>query len=343
VIISRTPFRVSFFGGGTDYPSWYNEEKGAVLSTTIDKHVYITCRWLPPFFPHRHRIVYSRVEDVVEIDEIQHAAVREILKHMGVDRGIEVHAHADLPARAGLGSSSSFVVGLLHALHAQKGGMVEKLQLARQAIHVEQDLLAENVGSQDQIAAAVGGLCRIEFSHQNQYAVQRLPLPLDRRRALEQHLMLFFTGFARSASEIAGDQIRNTTRNHRELRSMVGMVDEGVGILASDGDIREFGRLLDEAWQVKRKLSDRITKPEIDEMYGRARKAGAIGGKLLGAGGGGFFLLFVEPDRQSDVKDALPDFLHVPFRLEDQGSQIVVYQPDPDSYTDPRPEPGERS
>ena len=329
MIITRTPFRISFFGGGTDYPAWYNEEKGAVLSTTIDKHCYITCRWLPPFFPHRHRIVYSRVEDVSEIGDIQHAAVREILRHMDVDRGIEIHAHADLPARAGLGSSSSFVVGLLHALHAQNGALVDKMALARQAIHVEQALLCENVGSQDQIAASVGGLCRIEFSQQDQFAVEKLPIPRARRRELERHLMLFFTGFSRSASEIAGEQIRNTAENQRELRSMLGMVDEGVGILASDGDIGEFGRLLDEGWQVKRSLSKRITNPQIDDMYERARKAGALGGKLLGAGGGGFFLFFVEPDAQDGLRAALPEFLEVPFGFEEQGSQIIVYQSEP--------------
>lgn len=328
MIISRTPFRVSFFGGGTDYPAWYNHERGAVLSTTIDKYCYITCRWLPPFFPHKHRIVYSRIEAVREIDEIQHKAVRAILKHMKIERGIEIQAHSDLPARAGLGSSSSFVVSLLHSLHTLQDNSITQMELAHEAIHVEQRLLGENVGSQDQTAAAIGGVSRIDFAAGDAISSNRLVIPAGRCEELEQHLMLFFTGFSRSASEIAGEQIRNTSTNEPLLRNMLDMVDEGIDILASDRDIHDFGRLLDEAWGLKRRLSDRITNPEIDDMYARALRGGALGGKLLGAGGGGFFLLFVSPPKQQAVRAALPNLLHVPFRFEDQGSQIIVHQPD---------------
>lgn len=327
MIISRTPFRISFFGGGTDYPAWYNEEKGAVLVSTIDKYCYITCRWLPPFFEHRHRIVYSRIENVGEVEEIQHPAVRAVLRYLEIEHGVEIHHDGDLPARTGLGSSSSFTVGLLHSLYALKGVMTDQMRLARDAIHVEQDLIRENVGSQDQTAAAMGGLCRIEFSAGHQIAVQRLTLSERRLRELESHLMLYFTGFSRTASEVAAEQIRNTPDKRRELRTMYGMVDEAIGLLGGDGGLRDFGRLLHESWSLKRTLSSRITTDAIDDIYGAARNAGALGGKLLGAGGGGFFLLFVDPERQEDVAHALDGLLRVPFGFENLGSQIIFFQP----------------
>lgn len=328
LIISRTPFRISFFGGGTDYPAWYNEEKGAVLVSTIDKYCYISCRWLPPFFPHRHRIVYSQMETVSEIEEIDHPAVREVLQFLQVKDGVEIHHDGDLPARTGLGSSSSFTVGLLHSLYALKGAMVSKMRLAKEAIYVEQHCIGENVGSQDQTSTALGGLNRIEFSAGDHISVQQIMIPAARRKLLNDHLMLFFTGFSRTASEIAAEQIRNTPRRKRELREMYGMVDEALGILTSEGDIREFGRLLDETWRLKRSLSSQITTRHIDAIYDAARGAGAIGGKLLGAGGGGFLLIFAEPELQAAVRASLGDLLHVPFRFEDLGSQIIVYQPD---------------
>ncbi|MEE8557437.1 MAG: kinase [Myxococcota bacterium] len=328
MIISRTPFRVSFFGGGTDYPAWLEQDKGAVLATTIDKYCYISCRWLPPFFPHRHRIVYSQIETVRSIDEISHNAVRETLRFLEIDDGVEIHHDGDLPARTGLGSSSSFTVGLLNALYALKGEIVSKARLAAEAIHIEQDLIGENVGSQDQTVTAHGGLARIDFQKGAQAVVHQLPLASERRDELVSHLMMFFTGFARTASQIAAEQVRNIPALGRELRAMYGMVDEAVEILAGGGDLREFGRLLHEGWKLKRGLSTRVTNDGIDEMYETALGAGAIGGKLLGAGGGGFFLLMVEPDLQERVTSALAGFLRVPFKFDDLGTQIVVYQPE---------------
>lgn len=327
MIISRTPFRISFFGGGTDYPAWYNEEKGAVLATSIDKYCWITCRWLPPFFPHRFRVVYSQIENCHDVGEIQHAAVREVLRHLDICRGVEIHHDGDLPARTGLGSSSAFTVGLLHAVNALLGHMTSKQRLAEQAIHVEQKRIGENVGSQDQTAAAFGGLNRIEFAPGDQLSVQRITISSRRKQELLDHLMLFFTGFSRTASEVAAEQIQNTPSRRRELRAMYGMVDEAVGILASDTDVRDFGRLLHETWQIKRTLSSRISTDAIDDIYAKAQGAGAIGGKLLGAGGGGFFLVFAEPERQSEVRRALGGLLEVPFQFEELGSQIVFYQP----------------
>lgn len=327
MIISRTPFRISFFGGGTDYPVWFNEEKGAVLVTTIDKYCYITCRWLPPFFEHRHRIVYSRVETVRAIEEVEHPAVRAVLRYLGFQAGVELHHDGDLPARTGLGSSSSFTVGLLHSLYALKGRMADKDRLARDAIHVEQNLIQENVGSQDQTAAAFGGLNRVDFTPENHIAVQRLTLSRQRMQELQDHLMLYFTGFSRLASQVAGEQIRNTPNKRRELRTMYGMVDEAVGILASDTPLDDFGRLLHESWKLKRTLSSKVTSSAIDELYGRACRAGALGGKLLGAGGGGFFLIFAPPERQRAIKRALHGLLRVPFGFENLGSQIIFYQP----------------
>ncbi len=325
MIISRTPFRVSFFGGGTDYPAWYTHEKGAVLVTTIDKYCYLTCRWLPPFFPHRHRIVYSKIENAPDVARIAHPAVRESLRHVGIDAGVEIHHDGDLPARSGLGSSSAFTVGLLNALYALKGRMVSRMQLATDAIHVERELAGEAVGSQDQVSTAYGGLNRIEFGSGGDMLVTPVTLPSERKRELESHLMLFFTGFTRHASRIAAKQIENTSRKTAELRAMYGMVDEAVGILASDADLGEFGRLLHETWTLKRQLSNAITNERIDRMYEAARAAGATGGKLLGAGGGGFLLLFVPPERRAAVTSALSSALHVPFRFEHQGTQIIFY------------------
>jgi D-glycero-alpha-D-manno-heptose-7-phosphate kinase len=329
MIISRTPFRISFFGGGTDYPVWYRENGGAVLATSIDKYCYLTCRYLPPFFEHRSRIVWSQIEDVREVSQIKHPAVREILTSMGIDDGLEIHHDGDLPARSGLGSSSSFVVGLLHALYALKGEMRSKMQLAQEAIHVEQELLQDNIGSQDQVSVACGGLNRIDFGGPEEFQVSSIILPQERLKLLENHLMLFYTGIARNASEIAGEQIKVTSQRSRELTEMYNMVTEGSNILAGNADICDFGRLLNESWQLKRSLTGLITTPLIDDIYEKALDSGAIGGKLLGAGGGGFMLFFAPPEQREAVKKALDSFLHVPFHFESSGSQIIYYQPDP--------------
>ena len=328
MIISRTPFRISFFGGGTDYPVWYHDNGGSVLGTTIDKYCYITCRCLPPFFEHKYRIVYSQSELVRRLDEIRHPAVREVLRFMGISEGMEIHHDGDLPARTGLGSSSSFTVGFLHALYALKGIMPSKMQLAKDAIHIEQDIIKENVGSQDQILTALGGLRRIDFNGGQNIDSQRITISSQRIESLESHLMLFFTGLSRTASEIAGEQIKQTPNKKEELVRMHRMVDEAIRILNDDNDLSDFGRLLHESWQVKRSLTDKISTPDIDCIYEKAMQAGATGGKLLGAGGGGFILFFVKLERQPGVKKALNDFLNVPFRFESSGSQIIFYEPD---------------
>ncbi|MFH1582621.1 MAG: kinase [bacterium] len=331
MIISRTPFRISFFGGGTDYPVWYRENKGAVLSTTIDKYCYITLRYLPPFFPHKHRIVYSEIEMVKDVNEILHPAVRETLKFLKIDKGIEIHHDGDLPARTGLGSSSSFTVGLLNSLYALKGFIPSKLQLAKEAIHIERDLLKENVGAQDQVAAAYGGFNKISFNGNDEIKVEPITIKKEKIKQLEDHLMLFFTGFSRFASDVAKDQIKNTPQKREELIQMGQMVDEAINILNKGENILEFGKLLDKTWQIKKTLSDKITTPEIDSVYQRATKAGAIGGKLLGAGSGGFMLFFVPPESQPEVRAELKDLLEVKFNFENEGSQIIYYHPDPES------------
>lgn len=327
MVITRTPFRISFFGGGTDYPVWYEKNGGAVLSTSIDKYCYISCRYLPPFFEHKSRIVWSKIESVRSREEIQHPAVRGVLQHFGIDEGLEIHHDADLPARAGLGSSSSFTVGLVHALHALRGKMVSKRELALDAIHVEQEVLKENVGSQDQAIAAFGGLNRIEFGGPHRIAVQPVTIARERSGLLQDRLMLFFTGISRNASEIAAEQIKNTHAKSAELTKMSGMVHEAVGILTGSGSLDDFGKLLHEAWQVKRSLSSRISSSFIDETYASAMEAGALGGKLLGAGGGGFILFFVKPEHQTRVRERLKKLLCVPFRFENLGSQVIYYAP----------------
>lgn len=326
MIISRTPFRISFFGGGTDYPVWFEENGGAVLSTTIDKYCYITCRYLPPFFEHKYRVVYSKVETVKHVNQIEHPAVKAILEYLDVKHGVEIHHDGDLPARTGLGSSSSFSVGLLNAIYSLKGIMVPKFRLAREAIHVERNLLSEHVGSQDQIAAAYGGFNRIIFSGKDNFSVESIILPQGRKEELQDHLLLYFTGFSRFASKIAKKQIDVTPKKQKELVAMYKMVDEAVNILTSTCSIKEFGALLHESWNLKRSLTDKISSPKIDEIYNDAIEAGAIGGKLLGAGGGGFMLFFVEPGKRNKVRKRLRGLLEVGFNFENAGSQIIFYK-----------------
>ena len=327
MIISRTPFRVSFFGGGSDYPQWYREHGGAVLATAIDKYCYISCRRLPPFFDYKHRLVYRKQETVNEISEIQHPAVRGVFSYFEWNDGVEIHHDGDLPARSGLGSSSSFTVGLINALRAMQGRHISKEELGALAIHIEQDVIRESVGSQDQISAAYGGFNRIDFRRDGGIEVQPMILPDQRLAAFKSHLMLVFTGFARLASEVAKSKIDNLEKRADEIHRMTRMVDEGVEILASERPLADFGLLLHEAWTHKRKLSEMVTTEAIDHIYAQAREAGAVGGKLLGAGGGGFMLLFVPPERQSAVRERLSKFVHVPFEFEMSGSRIVVYQP----------------
>ena len=328
MIISRTPFRISFFGGGTDYPAWYRENGGAVLSTAIDKYCYISCRYLPQFFEHKYRIVYSKIENIKVIEDIEHPAVRAVLTWLKCDKGLEIHHDGDLPARSGLGSSSSFTVGLINAIMALSGRYISSAELADCAIHIEQNVLKENVGSQDQIAVAYGGFNRVEFKTDGTYDVTSIILPSERRQMLESHLMLFFTGLSRFSSDVEKTKIDNYKNREVELRKMAEMVGEAMDILnGPDRLLLEFGKLLDEGWRYKKSLSDKVSMPVIDQIYDAALKAGAIGGKILGAGGGGFLLLFAPPENQPRVKEQLKDLIYVPIRFENAGSKIVLYQP----------------
>ncbi|MCD4780898.1 MAG: kinase [Candidatus Omnitrophica bacterium] len=329
MIISRTPFRISFFGGGTDYPAWYEKNGGAVLSTTIDKYCYLTCRSLPPFFDHRYRIVYSKIELVKDVHKIQHPVVRVCLENMDVPQGIELHHDGDLPARTGLGSSSAFTVGLLHSLYALKGIMPTKKRLADEAIHFEREVLSEAVGSQDQVAVAHGGFNKISFSQTGDYQIDPVILDRDRLDNLQNHIMLYFTGFSRIASKVARKQIENTPKKQKELATMQSMVDTAIDILCNRRDLTEFGRLLHETWMLKRSLTDKVSTNDIDQIYADARSSGAIGGKLIGAGGGGFMILFVPPKLQNKVRVKLNNLLEVKFNFETSGTQIIFHKEDP--------------
>ncbi|HLK59151.1 MAG TPA: kinase [Chthonomonadaceae bacterium] len=330
MIISRTPFRISFFGGGTDYPGWFRKHGGTVLATTIDKYCYLTCRYLPPFFEHRYRIVYSQVEQTQSVEEIAHPAVREVLRYLNMGRGVEIHHDGDLPARSGMGSSSAFTVGLLNAIHALQGHIPTNRQLAEQSIEIEQERLQENVGSQDQIAAAFGGMNHITFQPNGDFSVRPVTLTPMRMRELQSHLMLFYTGVKRTASDVAGSYVHDLDNKKQQLRIMKALVEESLNVLTSDHSITDFGELLHEAWMTKRSLSTLVTNAHVDEIYGQAREAGALGGKLTGAGGGGFMLLFVPPDQQDAVKAALNTLIHVPFRFEAEGSRIIYFDPEAD-------------
>lgn len=326
MIITRTPFRISFFGGGTDYPAWYEENGGAVLSTTINKYCHIMCRYLPPFFDYNYLLRYSTREEVKEVSEIVHPSARECLRYLDVSKGVEITHTGDIPARSGIGSSSAFTVGLLQALYALKGKMVTKRNLARDAIHVEQNLIKENVGSQDQVATAFGGFNKIEFSGANEFYVSPVTIHEGKLDLLQSHLMLFFTGFSRYASDIAVEQIKQTPRHKAELTAMVEMVDEAIRILdRSSDDLSDFGKLLNESWGLKKKLNGLISNDKIDEVYEIAMKSGALGGKLLGAGGGGFILFFVPPEDHQRIRKSLKNMLYVPFGLEKLGTQVILY------------------
>jgi D-glycero-alpha-D-manno-heptose-7-phosphate kinase len=325
MIITRTPFRVSFFGGGTDYPGWYRVHGGSVLATTINKYCYLTCRYLPPFFEHRFRIVYSKTETCRTVDEITHPAVREVLRYLKIDRGVEIHHDGDLPARSGLGSSSAFTVGLLNALYGLKGQIASKNQLAMETIHIEQELIKEAVGSQDQVLAAYGGLNHISFLPSGEFSVRPMTLTRERTQELNAHLMLFYTGIQRTASDIAQTYTQDLKSKERQMRLLGLLVNEAIAVLTGKQDICEFGRLLHESWQAKQGLSAKVCNSHVEGLYEQALSAGAIGGKLIGAGGGGFMLLFVEPENQPRVVKKLTRLIHVPFKFESSGSQTIFF------------------
>lgn len=333
MIITRTPFRISFFGGGTDYPGWYNQHGGAVLATTIDKYCYLSVRHLPPFHEHRYRIVYRKIECVDSVDEIEHPAVRAVLSDLGVDRGLEIHHDGDLPARSGMGSSSAFTVGFLHAVLALGGHMVSKRRLAMESIRLEQDVLGEVVGSQDQVSAAYGGLNHISFMPGGNVEVNPLTLTHERIEELASHVMLFYTAIKRTAQDVARSYVDDLESRAVHLRRMREFVDEGVSLLGGGG-LTAFGELLHEAWQIKRSLSSQVSNREIDELYEAARSAGAIGGKLTGAGGGGFMLLFAPPERHARIREVFKNLIYVPVRFSFDGSKVVHYDPPMTEYED---------
>ena len=326
MIISRTPFRISFFGGGTDYPIWYEKHGGTVINTTINKYCFITARYLPTFFKYKHRIRYYKHEETQNIDEIKHPSVRECAKFLNIDKGLEIVHNADLPAQSGLGSSSTFTVGLLNTLHALRNYMPTKRELALDAIHVEQNLIGESVGSQDQTAAAFGGLNRITFDSNKNIEVEPMIIDHSRYTELQNNLMLFFTGFARNASTVAKKQIEVTPQKERELHLMKEICSEGFEQLTNSKiPLLEFGKLLNDQWEIKRSLTNKISNQAIDDIYQAGINAGASGGKLLGAGGGGFMLFYVPKENQNAVKNALKSKMFVPFRFEVTGSKIIYH------------------
>lgn len=329
MIICRTPFRVSLFGGGTDYPPWFEKHGGAVLGFAIDKYCYISIRRLPPFFEHKHRIVYSVVENVKSVDEIKHPAVKGVLGEFDPADGLEIHHDGDLPARSGLGSSSSFTVGLLNSLKALNGEIISKRGLAREAIRIEHHVIHEKVGCQDQIWAAYGGLNRINFLPTGDFDVQPAVVAGERRRELQDHLLLVFTGLSRLAPVMAEKQMDNLDKSEAQLHTMQAMVGEAEALLQDTSrPISDIGALLHQSWQLKRELADGVSTPLVDEIYEAAMAAGASGGKLLGAGGGGFMLFIVEPSKQAKVRNALKDLVAVKIAIDNVGSKIVVYEPD---------------
>ncbi len=327
MILTKTPFRMSFFGGGTDMPEFFNEYGGSVISTTFDKYVYVTVRHLPRFFDYSTELVYSKTERVNNIDDIQHPMVRNAMKMLDMHE-LHIAYDADLPARTGLGTSSTFAVGLLNAFYALKGQFRSKQDLASDAIYLERTLCDEAGGWQDQIAASFGGLNRIDFKN-NSYTVNPIIIDEMRKQQLDDNLMLFFTGFTRLSADIQKATKLTLKQKHKQLEEMLHLVDEAQDVLENkDRDLDDFGRLLDKTWRLKRETGESISKATIDEYYEAALKAGALGGKLLGAGGGGFLLFYVKKEQQDMVRKALSNLMEVPFHFENSGTRISYYSPE---------------
>lgn len=326
MIITKTPFRMSFFGGGTDLPSFFNEYGGAVISTTFDKYCYVNVRHMPPFHPYISELVHNRFERVNDIESIEHPLIRECMRLHDIHE-IRLTYEGDLPARSGLGTSSTFAVGMLNAFCALKGKMMSKRQLSQEAIHVERDILKEHGGWQDQVAAAYGGLNRINFMD-GDFSVQPIVISSERKKELNRNLMLFYTGIQRFSSEIQADTFGKPIDKTPQLKDMLALVDEAEGVLCNKNtSLSEFGKLLDTTWKLKRGTGVKVSNGSIDELYSKAIKAGALGGKLLGAGGGGFLLLYCEKDKQENLKNKLDQLMFVPFNFESEGSRILYYNP----------------
>lgn len=326
MIITKTPFRMSFFGGGTDMPAFFNEYGGSVISSTFDKYAYVNVRHLPPFMPYYSELCYSRFERVNSIDDIEHPAIREAMRMLDIHE-IRLTYEGDLPARTGLGTSSTFAVGMLNAFYALKGKQVGKRKLAEDAIYLERELCKESGGWQDQVAAAFGGLNRIDFAD-NQFKVTPIVIHPDRKKLLNDSLMLFYTGVTRFSSEVQKDTMSNQQDKIAQLKEMLSLVDDAQAILEDKhSDFNDFGRLLDHTWRLKRKTGGKISNGSIDELYDRGLKAGALGGKLLGAGGGGFLLFYIEPDKKEILLREFDDLMQVPFLFENEGTSMVYYNP----------------
>ncbi len=322
MIISKTPYRISFFGGGSDYPAWYNEFGGTVLSTTINKYLYITCRELPGFFDHKYRIVWRKIEMVKDINQIKHPAIRGILKYYKFNKGLEIHYDGDLPARSGMGSSSSFVVGMINALFKLNENNLNKKELAKKSLFIEQKILNEMVGSQDQIAAAYGGFNRIFFNKNNSFKLKKIKTNKN-LKLLEDNLILIYTSMNRNAHDIASSYVKNLKSTKKDyIKEIIDHVEEGEKILKS-GNIDDFGKLLNSAWNIKKQLGKSITNDKIDELYDYALKNGALGGKILGAGGGGFLLLYMKKKDRINLLKKNKKIINIPFKFSDAGSEII--------------------
>lgn len=326
MIITQTPFRMSFFGGGTDFPGFYKEHGGAVISTTFDKYCYVNVRHLPRFFDYTTELSYAKTERVSRVEDIEHPAIREAMKQLDMHE-IRLTYEADLPARSGLGTSSSFAVGMLNAFYALKGKYADKRKLADDAIFLERVLCNESGGVQDQIAASFGGLNRINFDADG-YSVNPIIIAPDRKNLLNRNLMLFFTGFSRFSSDIQVEAEKNLKSKKDQLLEMLSLVDDAEKVLTSKCDLNELGKLLDYTWKLKRGITNKVSTDSIDAVYEKAIKAGATGGKLLGAGGGGFLLFYVEPEKQKQVHEALDKLLYVPFEFETGGTRVIHYTPE---------------
>lgn len=327
MIITQTPFRMSFFGGGTDLESYFKDNKGAVISTTFDKYCYVNVRHLPRFFDYSTELSYSKTERVTSIDDIQHPAIRNAMKMLKMDE-IRLTYEADLPARSGLGTSSSFAVGMLNAFYALKGIYADKKKLADEAIYLERVLCNEAGGWQDQIAASFGGFNRIDFSEDG-YEVTPLIISPKRKRTLNENLMMFFTGFTRFSSDVQKANALDKKDKVKQLQEMYSLVSEAQSVL-TDGnrDLNDFGKLLDVTWKLKRSTGSAVTTSSIDSLYDKGIKAGALGGKLLGAGGGGFLVFYVPKEKQPFVKEAMKDLLYIPFEFENGGTRVIYFAPE---------------
>ena len=327
MIITKTPFRMSFFGGGTDMPEFFKEYGGSVISTTFDKYVYVTVRHLPRFFDYSTEVIYSKTERIKSVDEMDHPMVRNAMKMMDMHE-LHISYDADLPARSGLGTSSTFAVGLINAFSCLKGKYCSKKELANQAIYLERTLCNEAGGWQDQIAASFGGLNRIDFN-ENGYHVNPIIISPVRKKQLDENLMLFFSGFTRFSAEIQATTKKTLNDKTNILLEMKKIVDEAEDVLTNEErDLDDFGRLLDKSWRLKKQTGDHVSTDSIDELYEKGLKAGALGGKLLGAGGGGFILFYVRKENQDELRNCLHDYLEVPFHFENGGTRVIYYTPE---------------